>query len=337
MSPTGDDESVELHRLTRALQRWKREAKAKLTGFKQTGGGKPTPKEELDEADQMLITIMQNTKSLNNLLRQSNEEDGDDLPNFGDEDNEETNPDDTDDSREDKVFITPWPDDRDEKHDDQQSSEEDGDDLPNFGDEDNEVDLQDYGQNKKPSSTFLPTTVKRQGIGKHSKKEFCFICQLWTHSHETFNCPDLVCKCCSRNGHSRRDCPELLIKREPETNPDDVDDSKEDKVFITPWPDDIDEKHDILDFSATTVFSSAQDRDPLEIQESSCDSENESNGIQMQTKAKRFTFRPNSRQKLLLVQYYRQHYKKLKHDWTPNHSTEDYFKEWKAYVAHVKR
>ena len=71
MSPTGDDESAELHRLTRALQRWKREAKAKLTGFKQTGGGKPTPKEELDEADQILITIIQNTKSLNNLLRVS--------------------------------------------------------------------------------------------------------------------------------------------------------------------------------------------------------------------------------------------------------------------------
>ena len=63
--------------------------------------------------------------------------------------------------------------------------------------------------------------------GSDASKEFCFICQLWTHSHETFNCPDLVCKCCSRNGHSRRDCPRVVIS-EPEVRiKDDPDDSKD--------------------------------------------------------------------------------------------------------------
>ena len=92
-----------------------------------------------------------------------------------------------------------------------------------------------------------------------------------------------------------------------------------------------------LDDAQWQFFGPLQNPDSVSIYRRIINDSNESNGTQTQTKAKRFTFRPNSRRKLLIVQYYRQHYKKLKHDWTPNHSNEDYFKEWKAYLAHVKR
>ena len=39
-------------------------------------------------------------------------------------------------------------------------------------------------------------------------KEYCNICQDWT-GHTNSNCPELVCKVCSKNGHVRRMCPAL--------------------------------------------------------------------------------------------------------------------------------
>ena len=51
-------------------------------------------------------------------------------------------------------------------------------------------------------------------VKKLAEQEYCVLCQVWTSTHTNFNCPCLICKWCSKEGHVRRFCPEQ-VKQEP--------------------------------------------------------------------------------------------------------------------------
>ena len=53
---------------------------------------------------------------------------------------------------------------------------------------------------------------------KVKKLAKCYLCQDIT-DHSTRNCPNLICKSCGINGHSKKDCKTLVINQ-TETNVD---------------------------------------------------------------------------------------------------------------------
>ena len=53
---------------------------------------------------------------------------------------------------------------------------------------------------------------------KVQKLKKCYLCQDIT-DHSTRNCPNLICKSCGTNGHSKKDCKTLVINQ-TETNVD---------------------------------------------------------------------------------------------------------------------